>query len=226
MPLRAGAPSGRKYAINRNPIDPTTWALNENVKNIYFEMDDDNNIKAIPVVLIQTAASPITAGKQTQIIIADGGGATGLASVTQFGVDGLNFGGATQMLETVNLPANFNGSTWDRGTYPTGIANASAVGAASTQLVAAGGTSKKYRLWGISLSAVSTAAATDGVVTVNETTSAAVLLSLRVSATSAAVSNVSMNYQGVPQTTANNAIQVTSIANVTTDATLLYTAAY
>lgn len=117
---------------------------------------------------------------------------------------------------------NFNGSTWDRARVPTAVSNASAAGATSTSLVAAVA-AKKYRVWGMALSSVATAAATDGVVSINEATSGVVLLSLRVSATSAAVSNISISIPGgIPQTTANNAIQVTSIANITTDATLIY----
>lgn len=130
------------------------------------------------------------------------------------------------VLGTGSYPFYFNGSNYDRATYPVTIANASAAGAASTQLLAAGGASKKYRIHGIAISAVATAAATDGVVSVNEVTSGTILLSMRVSATSAAVENLSMDFKGVPQPTANNAIQVTSIANTTTDATILATAAY
>lgn len=104
---------------------------------------------------------------------------------------------------------------------PTAFANATATGAASTQLVAAVA-AKKFMVYGMAISAVATAAATDGVVSINEP-GGATLLSMRVSATSAAVENMSISIPtGVRQTTANKDIQVTSIANTTTDATLIY----
>lgn len=137
-------------------------------------------------------------------------------------------------LSVVSFGVLFNTGTgnWDLAREPTLIAQNGVAGAASAQLIAAGGAGKKYRIFAMALSGAETVTTGLGenVVTINEVTSGTVLLSARIPAGVAGGDGTGETISlaipgGVVQPTANNAIQVTSVASINASATIVYSQA-
>jgi hypothetical protein len=215
-----------KRIVFKNPGDPPTWNLSENAYSISVQTDDQGNVIALPAFLINPQKNPIVAGGNIGNVVLQDNTTNTLARIAVFGgtpsQEDLSTLGALLVANESYLYDQATGK-WDMQEEATSSANANASGAASTQLVAAVA-AKAYRLFSITLQAASSTGT--GTCTVNEATSGAVLAGVSLLA-AGQVGSVQVNFgpNGILQPNVNNAIQVTSLANMFATATLVYGAA-
>lgn len=217
----------KKTIALKNPIDPSTWLASETLTNASYLRNSDGSVTVLPVVMVNPSKSPITASGvlgNVQATITD---STYLNNATV--VAGLVHAQGNA-LQTYSINAYDNSVGYDAQKDATNISSVTAT-AGSTQLVAAGGAGKKYRIWGMALS-LSGAPNVACNATINEVTSGVVLMQVHIAAEGAGVAEASVSKaisipgNGVLQTTANNAIQLTAAgAGCPADAELIYSAA-
>jgi len=64
-----GAEKMDKKVVVNKPIDwQNSWFLSESSKSVYFEKDEDGNIKAMPVVIIDPGINPVAVGLRSATI--------------------------------------------------------------------------------------------------------------------------------------------------------------
>jgi len=113
-------------------------------------------------------------------------------------------------------------TSFDVAEEATGISTVVLPATSSTQLLAAGGAGKKYKIFSMTLSAANVA----GAVTINEVTSGVILAGVNAGAAADNESiQVNCGPNGILQPTANNAIQVTTAGAQLGYATIVYGAA-
>ena len=215
-------PAYRKILFN-NPADPTTWNVNQNIKNLVVQTDEDGNIIAIPTFSVNPASNPITAsGTLGNVSIKDPTSSSLVNVVTGIGI-GTGLGTKSWLLTgAIPLLADYSIPGYDELEIATAMASASQSGAGSTQILAAGGAGKVYRIFGGILSYNTTVAVAANVVSINEVTSGAVIAQLAVGAVGASSVAFQCGPGGILQPNTNNAIQVTSVATTDASATLFY----
>lgn len=201
---------GNRRVILKNPLDPATWNSSETLRNVSIALDAEGNVIAIPVFQINPTLNPNSI--------------TGLPTVRSLSLVGnsqpayeTEVGAQIEFLNRSSAPA------WDVAEEATNAVCVTSTGAASTQILASGGAGKQYKLYHLALEVSATAAV--GEVTVNEVTSGTILAQLSLGAAGSAAVPISYLPNGVLQPNANNALQLTTVANATASVTLVYGAA-
>ena len=118
--------------ILNNPIDPSSWNVNETIRNVTLPVTADGKVLAIPTFSIDPSKNPITAaGSLGSVNIADSTTPSQEAAVDSYGSIHTSLYGATGAPAAFNNPTGdgngtglsllsldynltYNGSTWDR----------------------------------------------------------------------------------------------------------------
>jgi hypothetical protein len=206
-------PDDSNPALTKNPLDPSTWNLNQNITTGRLLRDRQGNIIITPVFTVNPAVNPITAGSGTAVTLSGTSNAVNVSASDATALAGVAIGAGVKGLPVVpSLPARL-------------VASGGAIGATSTTLLSAV-SGKKYRIYAMTL-AYGSSSANTGKVSINEATSNTVLMAI--DGTTSTTGNRSLSIfageLGFLQPTANNAIQVTSVGLVNADATIIYSAA-
>lgn len=215
-----------RRVLLKNVLDPSTWSLVETLRNASVALDDDGNVIAIPTFNINPQNSPIPAGGSIgNVSIKDGSAATLASVIGTPNPIGSAFPTLSNGLFAVNVPFLWNQANGSYDAYSEADAFSTVVlpNAGSTTLIAAGGASKKYKIYEAWISA----AAVSGNVTINEATSGALIIGVQPgSASGAEALHVVFGPNGVLQPNANNAIQVTTAGAQVGYAGIVYGAAH
>lgn len=152
MSSDAGKRNPKKILFN-NPISPSSWNVNQNVRSVSIGVDEDGNVIAIPVFLVNPNNNPITASSQVQLVGANNSLGVGVntgssppVSYSIFGAPGSNF--LQVMSGTFLWNQAENGG--DMQELATAAVTAYATNT-TTNLLASGGASKKYRIFSLTL---------------------------------------------------------------------------
>lgn len=217
---------GNRRIILKNPLDPTTWSAVETLRNASIQLDADGNVIAIPTFSINPQVNPISAGGSIGNVSIKDGSSSLLANVTSPGVSQVTMG-AQNLLNTFTIPYGLTKSTglYDQQEYPDAFSSVLAGSTGTTTILAAGGASKKYKLFSLTIEGASSGAVLNPAAVVQETTSGVQIGALSLNGAQANSATINFGPNGVLQPTANNAIELVNLANVLSSATLVYGAA-
>jgi hypothetical protein len=212
--------------IINNPIQGSSWNLNQTLRNLRIPQDGQGNIWVLPTMAINPNNNPINAAAATQIVD-NGSPVTTVGPNFGFVGTGASYAAATTRisLPIASLAALLDvnaGAYYQQEQASLDAAN-TVTGAASANILASGGAGKKWRLFGLygTLSATAAVAACS----VNEATSGHILWEGTLGAAGSVAFNINYGPNGILQANANNAIQMTTVANATMTGTLVYGAA-
>lgn len=213
---------GNRRVVLKNPIDATSWSAEETLRNVSILLDENGNVVAIPTFSINPQNSPIPAGGSIgNVGLIDGGGTGTVADVTNISGWGKSLRG-----QVVTVLQNVGTGSFDYAEEATGFASGNATAGTSTQLLPAV-SGKKYKIFGIYLQAISSGS-TGTSCSVNEASSGQVFIEISIPSITAGfgiAQYVPFGNNGILQTTANNAIQVTAGTVEVANATIFYGAA-
>ncbi len=184
-------------------------SVNQTLKNIRLPIDEEGNLLAIPVFMFGA------------------NGNNAIATIRNGNNPLAQLMGADNTLSVTNLQFLFNqgAGSYDVVEEATSFVAGSAASGATNNLLATGGAGKKYKIFGVMISASSSAAVANPAATIQEHTSTTTIASLSLDVASSAAIYIPFGNNGLLQPTANNGIDLVNQASVISDAVLIYGAA-